>query len=419
MAAHAKRFGASNAHRWLNCLAAPAREEGLPSASSADARQGTAAHFLAAECLQNGLTVAQHLGKVIVVWEHAPSNSKGECFEEDFHGGQLTGIVVDRITVDDELVEHVTAYVEFVRHLVDTIPGAQLFVEVRVDYRQWLPEGIDSDDGFGTSDVIIVTPDELITVDLKFGAGNKVDAENNPQLQLYTLGAYAEHSLLNDFKQARMMIHQPRKGGVSEWVQSIDELLAFGEYVKGRAQLICDSTEIVGTPGKKTCLWCKVKSSCPDLQADVLATVFGDFEDLTAAEPRLVPSVELATVWEKRDMIRGFLSAVEERMLEETRAGNQPNYKIVEGRKGARAWVDADEAEKVLKGMRLKREEMYSYKLISPTAAEKLLKERPRAWNSVKVLINQPSGGDAIAPISDPRPAKPAVKDDFLDEDLF
>jgi hypothetical protein len=418
--AHAKIFGASNSERWLTCLAAPSLEAGMPNKSSPDAQWGTAAHFLGAYVLEHGGAVADYANKVIIVWEHPHSKSKGESFSDDFFGRELTGIQITEFPVDSELVECVTAYVEFVRHLVETT-GGELFIETRVSYRDWLPP-LDDDDGFGTADCIIVTGDELIVVDLKGGAGVKVDAVNNTQLRLYALGAYAEHSLLNDFKQVRMVIHQPRKGGVSEWVIPVEDLLSFGEYVRERATLICNGGDLPAVPSKKACQFCKAKSTCPTLQADVLATVLGDFDDLSTAEPRLVPVYELADVWEKRDMIRGFLSAIEERMFEQVQAGAVPGYKIVEGRRGNRAWSSAETAEASMKAMRLKTDEMYNYSIISPAAAEKLLKARPRLWNKIKELIVQPAGKDAVAPVSDPRPAKAKVVDDFNDEsssDLF
>jgi hypothetical protein len=68
--------------------------------------------------------------------------------------------------------------------------------------------------------------------------------------------------------------------------------------------------------------------------------------------------------------------------------------------------------------MRLKQDEMYSFTLISPTAAEKLLaKESPKRWAKLQPLITRSEGSITVAPVSDNRPAievKP-VADDFTD----
>lgn len=395
MASHAKIFGASNSTRWLNCAAAPAREADKPNTSSPDARQGTAAHELGERCLRDrNLRPADFLGTTIEVEGH-------------------------QITVDEEMVEAITSYVDFVLHVVDTT-GGELFVETRVSYRDWLPAGLDDTDGFGTADVIVIAGDEIGVFDLKYGKGEKVDAKDNDQLRLYALGAYAEHSILNDFKTVRVGIIQPRKGGVSEWTYEVEEVLSWGEWVKGRAQVVLDGCD-VGNPGKKTCRWCRAKAECPELKAEALQTVFDDFPNLD--EPKVPALPDLVACYQKVDLIEGWLRAIKERMYEETLAGAIPDYKIVEGRKGARGWEDAEKAEATLKSMRLKKEEMYDFKLISPTSAEKLLKDKPRSWKRIESLITQPSGKLTVAHISDPRKPFQPVADDFADipadADLF
>jgi hypothetical protein len=72
--------------------------------------------------------------------------------------------------------------------------------------------------------------------------------------------------------------------------------------------------------------------------------------------------------------------------------GAVEGYKLVAGKKGARAWGDEAVVEKVLKGMRLKKEQMYDFKLISPTSAEKLLKPTPKRWTKLQAHIAQAGG---------------------------
>lgn len=418
MAAHAKIFGASNCHRWAHCAAAPAREEGRPNTGSEFAREGTAGHFLAAYCLETGENAIDHLCRTIVLWEGA--DSKGEAFLDNTPDmeGELTTWLIE---VTEDMVEAVTSYVEFVRHVRDTT-GGELFVETRVDYRQWLPAGIDTDDGFGTADAIIVSESEIAVFDLKMGRGEKVDAKDNDQLRLYALGAYAEHSVLNDFKTVRVGIIQPRKGGASEWSYPLEDVLAFGEWIKGRAQAVLDGCD-VGTPGDKVCRWCRAKATCPELKALALEAVFGDFTNLDA-EQTVVPQMpDLVTCYQKVSLIEGWCAAIKERMYEETMAGAVPDYKIVEGRKGNRTWANPVEAEATLKAMRLKQDQMYSLKLVGPAAIEKALKDKPRSLKKVSGLITQPGGKLTIAHISDPRQAVAKLADDFdtipADADLF
>lgn len=406
MAAHAKNFGASNAHRWRHCAAAPIRERGLPNTSSEYAREGTAAHFLAAHVLTNGGQATDYIGARIGL----PS--------ETFLADDATDEFV--IVVEEEMANAVKFYTDYINNLVAT-SGGELFVETRVDYRQWLPDGIDEDDGFGTADAIIVAADTIYVADLKMGQGEKVDAKDNEQLRLYALGAYAEHSVFNDFKFVSVAIVQPRKGGDSDWTYPLDEVLEFGEDTKRRAQVIVDADalgiEPTACPGDKTCRWCKAKSTCPELQALVLQTVFDDFDTM---ETKVPPVASLVECWKRLDIIEGWARAIKERMYEETLAGSLPEYKIVEGRKGNRAWADAEVAETTLKAMRLKQDQMYKFTLQGPATIEKLLKDKPRSWKKVIPLITQPGGKLTVAHVSDPRQAVAKPADDFDDiGDLF
>jgi hypothetical protein len=88
--------------------------------------------------------------------------------------------------------------------------GASLFVEVRVDLSPWLGEG-----SGGTADAIILRKGSTTVVDFKYGMGERVDAERNPQLMLYALGAVEYAKLLGfSVNEARVVIVQPRIGHI-------------------------------------------------------------------------------------------------------------------------------------------------------------------------------------------------------------
>jgi hypothetical protein len=70
--------------------------------------------------------------------------------------------------------------------------------------------------------------------------------------------------------------------------------------------------------------------------------------------------------------------------------------------------------------MRVKLEDMYDFKLISPTTADKLAKAGtigPRQWPKLQSLITQSEGKPHVAPSTDSRPALVVtpVVDDFTD----
>ena len=139
-----------------------------------------------------------------------------------------------------------------------------------------------------------------------------------------------------------------------------------------------------------------------------------DFDDLTDApatadDLKTVTPDRLASLFARVGLVESWCKAIREAVFTELSAGRDvPGYKLVEGRKGRREWSDDAGAEAMLKSMRLKREEMYDFKLISPTTAEKLAKAGvigERQWPKLQSLITQSDGGPSVAPASDPRPA--------------
>lgn len=381
----------------MRCAASIALEADAPDSSSAFAEEGTAAHELASMALIANLDADAYIGRVIAVGERS-------------------------YTVDDNMAGYVQVYLDHVRSLAD---GHDLFVEQRVSYAWFL--GLPDDDGFGTSDAVIVSRcgTVLTVVDLKYGRGVAVDAAENEQLMLYALGAYREFGLVGDFETVRMVICQPRiREKPSEWECGVERLLAFGDEVRACAELAA-SAQATATPGEKQCRFCKAKADCPALLADVQGAIVDDFRDLTedniaeaTANLDKVFSLSLGRKLAMVDLVEQWCLAVRSRAEGELLQGRRVDgFKLVEGRRGSRAWRDKDEAEAMLKSMRLRDDEMYDFKLISPTTAEKLAKAQkigPRQWPKLQSLIHQPPGKPSVAPESDPRPAY-SVADDFAD----
>jgi hypothetical protein len=118
--------------------------------------------------------------------------------------------------------------------------------------------------------------------------GVKVDADENPQLMLYALGALNEYGVLGDFDTVTMVIHQPRLNHVSEYSIPVSELLTFGDQVRQAAGRVRWHNDVL-TPGEKQCRFCKAKAVCPALRADMVEVVSGvadlsDFADLVTQD---------------------------------------------------------------------------------------------------------------------------------------
>ena len=112
---------------------------------------------------------------------------------------------------------------EIVQRLKDSNADPVVLIEQHLDYSKFVREG------FGTGDCIIIADGELHIIDYKHGRGVLVEAENNPQMQLYALGAMEIFDGIYDIDTVVMTIFQPRRENVSSFSLSKDELYAWAE----------------------------------------------------------------------------------------------------------------------------------------------------------------------------------------------
>lgn len=156
--------------------------------------------------------------------------------------------------------------------------------------------------------------------------------------------------------------------------------------------------------GEKQCRWCCKKATCRVLHATVETAVehYSPVGQLKSEDLRdAMSKVDLVEQWCKA--VRG---EVEKRLLNGVPVAG---YKLVQGRAGARAWTDPTVVEEYLRDtVKLKHDQVYDQKLISPTTAEKLVKSGeigPRQWQKLLEHIQQKTGSPSVAPESDKRPA--------------
>lgn len=364
---HAK-LSASGAHRWLNCPGSVNAERGIKEGRSPHAEEGSAAHELGEKALISGKPCSDYIGTTFKEWKDWP--------------------------VTQEMADFVQIYVDFVNSF-----DGEAMIENRVHFDEWVPEG------FGTSDAIVVNGDNLHVIDLKYGQGVQVFAEENPQGMLYALGAYALTEGLHKIKTVDITIVQPRLDHIDTWRISLKDLLKWGNYVRERAELAL-TEDAPREPGDKQCHWCKAKATCPALKKmtdDIVMAFFDDPVDTLSDD-------DLANALSSKKLIIGWLDAVESLAKQRLSDGEGfPGYKLVAGRT-TRKWADTGEACDKLLTM-LEDEQVFETKAISPAKAEKLLGKAKAA--EIQGLIASSTGAPTLVPESDKRPAINISVDDF------
>lgn len=375
--AHAQR-APSAASRWLKCLASVPMSYGIESQVNEYAANGSVIHHVSEICLRSGEKAEVHIGR-------------------DFsHDGF-------DFVFDTEMAEIAQSYVDYVQSL----GGIHL-------YEQKLPIGhITLENGAkGTGDAICIHNNYMDVVDLKSGQ-NKVLAENNPQLMIYALGAMELYgSVLGGIDTVRLHIVMPRIDFIDVWEVSVADLTVFGEYVQQRAALIkphgVKLEDEDFNPGKAQCQYCPANGKCKPMAEHIMSTVADDFVDLTKPininADRELDVESLANLMDAIPAIEDFCKGIRGRVEARLFAGDSvPRYKLVQGKRGIRKWKDESLLPKI--------DSLYETVVISPTKAEKLLKNG-EVWTTLQEHIYQPEGKPSVAHISDKRPALSKL-DDF------
>lgn len=377
MAGHAL-LSPSASHRWLHCTAAPRLEEGIKDEGSDYAAEGTLAHAYCAMKLKNFLGL--------------PTDGEKEeiaALQEKYGTG--------------EMAEYTDTYATIVLGKYNAAraatPDAQLLVETRLDFSDYVPEA------FGTADAIIIADGTMEVIDFKYGKGVKVSATENPQMMIYALGAYARFAFEYRIDNLRATIVQPRIDNLSEYEITVEELTAWAANVLTPAAEKAYKGEGPQTPGA-WCQFCKVKNQCRALA--------NRCKEVVAVDPKLITPEELAKdVLPMVPIVKTWISGVEDFALTQALSGVQlPGWKIVEGR-SVRKITDTDSVAAVLTKNGYKQNDIFKpVEMRTITDLEKMVGKKQFAAMCGE-WINKPQGKPTLAPEGDKRKAIDPIADDF------
>lgn len=366
------RLSPSSADRWLHCPGCIALSEQCPDpGSSPYADAGTVAHSL------GELKLRQMIHEI-----------DAKTFRQEYKALQASEFY------SGEMEEATDFYLTQVAEALSAAgDDAELMIEQQFTLDEWVPES------FGTSDAVVIGIDGHMHVfDLKYGQGIRVEAENNPQLRLYGLGALSLFGELYEIDTVTVTIVQPRLDHVASETLAVDELLAWADYyVKPRAKAAAEGTE--ERESGYWCRWCPAKARCRTRAQEALSVARDDFR-----EPGLLSEDEIAEVLKKAENVKRWVDDVQAYALAQALDGQQyKGWKLVEGR-SVRKYADELKVAEALKGAGFDEALLYERKLYGITAMEKLVGKKKLAETLGELLI-KPPGKPVLVPETDKREA--------------
>lgn len=362
MAEHAV-LSASGSHRWLNCTPSARLELEFENTGSEAAREGTAAHALCEHKLKRAL--------------HMRSRRPVSDYDSD------------------EMEECTDAYVDFVMEQYEAAKQVcedpVILIEQRLDFSCYVP------DGFGTGDCLIISDDRLHIIDFKYGMGVLVEAEDNPQMKLYALGALAVYDALYDIREVSMTIFQPRRENVSTWTIPVEDLKAWAENeLKPRAKMAYDG-EGEYLPGE-WCTFCRAAVRCRARAEEKLKLAQTEFR-----MPPLLTDAEIEDILAVLPDLTKWANEITTYALDTAlNHGKEWNgFKVVQGR-SVRKYRDEAAVAEAAKEAGYK--DIYRQSLIPLTEMQRLM-GKDRFEKILGGLITKAPGRPTLVPKSDRRPA--------------
>ncbi|WP_207707030.1 DUF2800 domain-containing protein [Heliorestis acidaminivorans] len=364
-------LSASSSHRWLNCPPSVRLCESYADRGSDYAAEGSAAHLLCEYKLKKALGI----------------DAKDPTPDLNYYSEEM-----------EECADGYAAYIlELVEAAKQTCTDPVVLIEQQLDYSRYV-EG-----GFGTGDCIVIGDGILHVVDYKHGQGVLVQAEGNPQMKLYALGALELFDGIYDIHSVSMTVYQPRRDNVSTHTVFKESLYQWAEEVLKPAAELAFAGNGEFQCGE-WCQFCKAKHECRTRADFNMELARYDFK-----LPPLLEDDEVEDILSKIDSLISWANDIKDYALQAALGGKEwSGWKLVAGR-STRKYINEDA---VVQAVQAAGYDPYERKVMGITAMEKAL-GKTRFAELLGGLVQKPQGKPTLAPESDKRPAINTAKEDF------
>jgi len=366
-------LSASSSHRWLSCPPSARLSERFDDKGSFYAAEGTDAHTLCEYKLRSAL------------------------------GLPAKDPTADLTYFNEEIEECAVGYAAYILELVEVAKlkcaDPVVLIEQRLDFSRYV------ENGFGTGDCVIISDGTLHIVDYKHGQGVLVEAEDNPQMKLYALGALEIFDGIYDIDTVSMTIYQPRRDNVSTYTVFKESLYQWAEEIlKPTAELAYagDGDFSCG----EWCKFCKAKNDCRARAECNLELARFDFK-----LPPLLSDDEIEEILGKIEGLISWASDIKDYALQAAVSGKQwHGWKLVAGRSN-RKYTDETAVAATVSAAGFYP---YEHSVLGITAMTSLVGKQ-RFEELLGNFITKPQGKPTLVPESDKRPAIHTAQQDFIE----
>lgn len=367
-------LSASSSHRWLNCPPSARLCEIYEEKGSGYAAEGTNAHTLCEYKLKTAL------------------------------GIKAKDPTVNLVHYSEEMEGCANGYAAYILELVETAKrlcaDPVVLIEQRLDFSKYVKGG------FGTGDCVVIADGTLHVIDYKHGQGVFVEAEDNPQMKLYALGALELFDGIYDISRVSMTIYQPRRDNISTHTVCKESLYQWAEEVLMPTARLAYAGEGEFNCGA-WCQFCKAKHECRKRAEHNLELARHEFK-----LPPLLEDDEIESILGKVDELVSWASDIKNYALQAALGGKRwDGWKLVEGRSNRR-YIDETVVAQAVSSAGF---DPYEHKVLGITAMEKALGKGKFA-ELLGGLIEKPQGKPTLVPASDKRPEINNAKHDFMEE---